>query len=71
MALPKRSKNFSRMISGSFVKRYEPVISERPDIRNCFIIEHTSGTAHRSTEPCEACRRLAATAVQPVRSTLR
>jgi len=49
------------MISGSIVKQF---ISERPNVRDAFIVQHLDGSEHQSTRPCAICLKLAATAVQ-------
>jgi len=62
MAAPRRSRNFARMLGRSYVKAYVP---DRPNVRDAFLIQHTDGSSHRSSEPCGICRRLAATNSAP------
>ena len=54
MAAPRRSRNFARMLGRSYAKAYVP---DRPNVRDAFLIQHTDGSSHRSSEPCGICRR--------------
>ena len=57
MASRVRAKNFSRMLGRSFV------------VSQAYVVEHVDGTAHRSSEPRETCRRIAAPNPAPQFST--
>jgi hypothetical protein len=69
MAARKQSRNFGRMLARNILTNSHHDSAERPNVRDAFIIEHTDGSAHRSTEPCEICRKLAATNAAPIFTT--
>ena len=74
MASRVRAKNFSRMLGRSFVVSQAYVVAARGRTsqgqpRNDYVVEHVDGTAHRSSEPRETCRRIAASNPAPQFST--
>ena len=74
MASRVRAKNFSRMLGRSFVVSQAYVVAARGRTsqgqpRSDYVVEHVDGTAHRSSEPRETCRRIAAPNPAPQFST--